>query len=161
MPLQPLLRQVGQQFLRESNLSKSFSGRQRQLEGRALQMVQEDDQVVGVDVGTLRTLLEEVARMGDDVLIERARAGDEDGRGHALATSGPAHLLPGAGNGAGESGQHGRAHLTDVHPQFEGVGGNHGAHPTLAQAGFDGPPFFRQIASTIAARGSILVMRIT
>ncbi len=58
---------------------------ERQLERRALHVVDEDVQVVRIDQRMLRRRVEEVRGVTDHELIERRTAGDEDGRGSAAA----------------------------------------------------------------------------
>ena len=64
-----------------------FAVADRQLEGRALQVVQQDLEVVGVDVGVLGRAVEEVLGMLDDVLVERRAGGHQHRERRGLAAA--------------------------------------------------------------------------
>ena len=67
----------------------------RQLEGRALQMTQQDFEIVGIDVGVLGRTVEEILGMLDDVLIERRAGGHQHRQRRRLPPPGAARALPG------------------------------------------------------------------
>src|SRR5262249_60472806 len=70
---EPLLRQHAENLLndRVPDSAERFIRRKRQLERRALEVIDEDVQVVRVDERVLRGPTEEVGRIADDELIER------------------------------------------------------------------------------------------
>src|SRR5579863_3034485 len=77
-----------------------FTVRNGELEGAALQMAEQDFDVVGIDVGAFGRALEKVVGMLDDVLIERRAGGDQDGGRGRLAAPRTAGALPGGGDRA-------------------------------------------------------------
>ena len=70
------------------------SRRERQLERRALHVVDEDVQVVGIDQRVLRRRIEEVRRVARDELIERRAARHHHRRRRLGAPAGAARALP-------------------------------------------------------------------
>ena len=133
------------------DLPELFPDLKRQLEGGAAQMIGEDDEVVGVDERVFGRALEEIVGVFDDVLVEGAGAGNENRQRGLLAASGAARLLPGAGNRAGEAGDHAGLKLADVDAQFQRVRGHHRPHLARPQARFDGAAFGGEIAAAVAA----------
>jgi hypothetical protein len=75
-------------------LPEFFTIADGQLEGGALEMGQQDLEIIGIDVGVFRRAVEEVVGVLDDVLIERGAGGDKDGRGRAVTAAGAAGALP-------------------------------------------------------------------
>src|SRR5437763_278595 len=84
--------------------TERFAVAERQLEGGAFQMSQEDFEVIRVDESMLGRPSEEVVRMLHDVLIERRAGGHHDGGGGGLPPPGAAGALPTRGNGPGITG---------------------------------------------------------
>ena len=70
---EPLLGQDAEDFLQVVP-AELLGGRERQLERRALHVIDEDVQVVGIDERVLRRGVEEIRRVPDDELIERRTA---------------------------------------------------------------------------------------
>ena len=114
-------------------------------------MVEQDVQVVGIDERVLRRGVEEIRRVAHDELIDRRAARDEHGRRSRRAPAGAAGALPGRGDRAGIAGHHRDVERADVDAELERVGGNDGAHLTLAQPALDFAAAIRQVAATIAA----------
>ena len=77
---EPLLRQHRQHLLHVSPRAELLVVRERQLERRALHVVEQDVQVVGVDQRVLGRRVEEIRRVADDELVDRRAAGDEHRR---------------------------------------------------------------------------------
>ncbi|MGA0096328.1 MAG: hypothetical protein ACO3IP_07425, partial [Burkholderiaceae bacterium] len=67
-----------------------------------------------VDDRLRRRALEEKLGLADQILIQRAGGGDENGERGVGGAPGPAHLLPGAGDCARIAAQHRRFQLADV-----------------------------------------------
>jgi hypothetical protein len=65
-----------------------------ELEGRALQVLDEDLGVVGIDPGLLDRRAEEVLRLAREELIERSARGDQDADAPPIAPSRAAEPLP-------------------------------------------------------------------
>src|SRR6516165_10019270 len=86
--------------------AERLRGAERQLERSALDVIDEDVQVVRIDQRALRRSVEEVRRVADDELIERRAAGDEYRRRPAAAPSGAARPLPRRGNRTRVAGEH-------------------------------------------------------
>ena len=78
---------------------------ERELEQRALELIQQHVDVVGIDPAALGRTLEEVLRMADDELVDRRRRRDQERQRSAGAAPGASGLLPAPRDGAGESGQ--------------------------------------------------------
>ena len=70
---------------------ESLGGRDRQLEARRAQVVEEDVQVVRVDQAVLRRAVEEVLRVGGQELVDGGRRADErrQARARCAGRSGP------------------------------------------------------------------------
>ena len=130
-----------------------LGGIERELEDRALEVLAGDERVVGVDQRGLDRRPERVLGVGDDVLVERARARDEDGERGAAAAAGAPHLLAQARERAGVAGDHGGVEAADVDAELEGVRGDDGAHRAVAEAGLDGAALLREVARPVAAHG--------
>ena len=124
---------------------------ERQLEGRALHVVEQDVQVVGVDERVLGRGVEEVRRVADDELIDRRAARDEHRRRPRRAPAGASRALPGRGNRARVAGHHRHVERADVDAELERIGGHDRAHQPFAQAALDLAPAIGQIAAAIAA----------
>ncbi len=122
----------------------------RQLERRALQMVEQDLQIVRIDMGMLRRTIEEIVGMLHDVLIER-RAGRHQHRSDAVCRR-PARpraatwkrWCPDIPPSPPRRG-------SDVDAQLQCVGGDHGADIAVAQLALDLAALLGQIAAAIAA----------
>ena len=108
-------------------------------------------QVVRVDEAVLRRAVEQVLRVRGEELVDRRRRADQRRQAGAGAASGSAHLLPGAGDGAGVADADRRVERADVDAQLERVGGDHAADPAVAQAGLDLVALVGQVAAAVAA----------
>ncbi len=145
--IQVLLHRLGRQG------TEALAFLERQLEHGTAQVVEQDDQVVGVDQGLFGRAPKEVIGMVGQELVERAGGGHQDCQGGLVAAPGPSGLLPGAGDGARVPDQQRCAQAADVYAQFEGVGGNHGPDRPIPQAFFDGAALGGQVAAAVAADG--------
>src|SRR5262245_12937630 len=120
--------------------AEAVVARERQLEHRALQVIGQDERVVGIDPRVLRRHPEEVVGVRDHELVERGAGSDHDrGRG-ASATARPPRLLPERGDRAGVAGEHRDVEMADVDAELERVGGHDAEHLARAQALLDGSP---------------------
>ena len=128
-----------------------FGAGERQLERRALDVIDEDVQVVRIDERALGRGVEEVRRVADDELIERRAAGHHHRRRPARAAPGAAGALPGGGNRARIAGHHAHVERADVDAELEGVGRDDGADAALAQPLLDLAAPVRQVAAAVSA----------
>src|SRR5258706_8997712 len=94
----------------------------RQLERRALQMIQPDFEIVGIEVGVLRSLSEKIIRVLDDELIEWMAGGDQHSSRRATSATGASGALPRRGDRAGVAGEQGHVQAADVYARFERIG---------------------------------------
>ena len=85
---EPLLAQQSQHSL-QIFLAELFARRKRQLERRALDVVEQDLQIVGVDEGVLRRSLKKVVWVLDDELVDGPAAGHHDRHRARTAPPGP------------------------------------------------------------------------
>ena len=114
-------------------------------------MGQQDVQVVGVEARLLGSPVEEVLGMADHVAIDRRGRGDQHADAHALASSGPAELLPGRRDRAGVAGQDRHVEAADVDAELEGVGADHAEDLAVAQPTLDRATLGGQVAAAVAA----------
>ena len=147
---QPLLGQY-RKYVAEIVPAEGLVPGKRQLERRALDVIDEDVQVVGIDQRPLRRAIEEIRRVADNELIERRAARDEDGGRPAGAATRASRPLPGGGNRAGIPGHHRHVERADVDAELERVGRHHRADRTLAQALLDLAAPVRQVPATVPA----------
>ena len=124
---------------------------QRKLEGRALQMVQQDLEVVRIHIAVLGRMVEEVVGVLNDKLVERRAGSHQQRGGTAFAAARPARPLPGGSNGARITRHHRHVEAADIDAQLEGVGGNHAQQSPFAQVALNFPPFERQIPAPVSA----------
>ena len=124
-----------------------------QLECSALQVVDENLQVVRIDVGVLGRALEEVLRMLDDVLIERRRGRDEHADRGIAPAPGAARALPSGGEGTRVAGEHHGIERADVDAEFQCVGRNDAEDLSVPQLPLDFPPLSGQVAAAVPANG--------
>ena len=94
--------------------AERFAIGERQLERRALDVIDEDVEVVGIDERALRRAVEEIRRVPHDELIERRAGGDQHRRRTAGAAPGAAGPLPGRRNRARIAGHHRHVERADV-----------------------------------------------
>ena len=147
---QPLLGQDAENLLHVV-APERFGAGERQLERRALDVIHQDVQVVGIDERPLGRRVEEIRRVADDELIERRAAGDHHRRRPARAPSRAAGALPRRGNRARIAGHHADVERADVDAELEGIGGHDGADAALPQAFLDFAAPLRQIAAAVSA----------
>src|SRR5437763_2778159 len=111
----------------------------------------ENQKVVRVDQPVLRIAPEEILRMVDQVLIEWTGRCHIDRRGSFPSPTGPANLLPGAGDGTGISAKYRRVQVPDIDPELQRVGADHAPHRTIAESVLDLAPLQRQVATSVPA----------
>ena len=133
---EPLLGEHAEDFLHVVPAER-FVGRERQLERRALDVIDEDVQVVGIDQRPLGRGVEEVRRVADDELIERRAARDHHRRRPAGAAAGAPGALPRRGNRPRIAGHHRDVERADVDAELERVGRDDRADGALAQPFLD------------------------
>src|SRR5690606_39016728 len=94
---------------------------ERQFKRGAFHVAVQDDQVVRVYEPVLRVPPEEVVRIVDYILVERAAARDEDRGGNTAPAPGTACLLPGTGYRSRVPAYYARFQRTDDDAQFQGI----------------------------------------
>ena len=125
--------------------------RERQLECRALHVIEQDVQVVRIDQRVLGDASKKVRRVADDELIDRRAARDEHRRGPRRSAAGAAGALPRRGDRAGIARHHRHVERADVDPELQRVRRDHRAHLSLAQPALDLAPPVRQVAAAVPA----------
>ena len=116
----PVLVEVGEDAERVLR-AEPLGAVERQLEGGALEVLDQDVQVVRVHQAGLRRPSEDELGMLDDVLVRRRARRDDEGDGQILAAPGTADLLPGRRDRAGIADEHRRLQGADVDAQLERV----------------------------------------
>ncbi len=124
---------------------------ERQLEGCRTDVVEQDQQIIGLDQRLFGGAPKEVLRVARQELVERIRCSYQNGQGGLVAAPGAAGLLPGAGDGAGIAGQDSRLELSDVDTEFERSGCHDRIDLAFAQSLLDRTSFERQVAAAVAA----------
>src|SRR3981189_2721188 len=119
--------------LRQIHLAELLLRGERKFEGRALQMVDENFQVVGLNVGVLGGTPEKVIGMVHDELVQRCRRRDEYGARTPATPPCTAGSLPSGSDGARIAGHHASIERTNIDPQFECICGHDAAYPPFAQ----------------------------
>ena len=114
-------------------------------------MVDQNEQIVGMDARLLRRPVKEKFRVLDHVLVQRVAARDEERHGCPVPPAGPARLLPGAGDRARIAVDDARLQLADVDAELQRVRADDAEDLAAAQAPLDLPPLLRQIAAAVAA----------
>ncbi len=145
---EPLLGQQREDLLQVVP-TELLARRERQLERGALDVIDQNVQIVGIDQRALGRRIEEVGRIPDDELIERCAAGDHHGRRPACAPSGTSRALPCRGDRPGVAGHDTHVQRADVDPELERVRGDDGAHGAFPQALLDFAPPVRQVATPV------------
>ena len=149
-----------QQLRHAWGIAKGVAVLKGQLEGRALEVAEEDVQVIRIQQGVFRALAKEIIRVADDILVDRG------GRGHikydagALAAASAAGLLPGRSNGARVAAQHTGVQRADVDAEFQGVGGDDRVYIAGSQALFDLAALCGEVSAAIAAHPARVAQRI-
>ncbi|MBV6465939.1 MAG: hypothetical protein PGMFKBFP_01229 [Anaerolineales bacterium] len=110
---------------------------ERQLEQRAAQMLQQDQEMVGVDQRLLGRLPEKIFGMVGEELVERIGRRDQRRRGRVVPASRATRLLPRGRDASRVADEDGRAESADVDPQLEGVRRHHEADASIAESLFD------------------------
>ena len=146
----PALTQVGEEVIRRTR-AEPLAGLERPLERSGAQVRQQDVQVVRVQPGLFRPAAQEELRVVDHVLVNGCLRGHEDCHRDIASPAGPAHLLPGGGDGARVAREDRNIQAADVHAQLEGVGRDDAQHLAIAQASLDGAPLRGQVATPVAA----------
>ena len=131
--------------------TEPFAVLDRQLERRALDVADEDFQVVGIDLRVLRRGVEEVRRVLHDELIQRRTRRYQQRQRKRLTPPRPAGALPGRSDRPRIACHHDRIERTDVDPQFERVRRNNAHDLAFAQLLFDFTAFSRQVAAPVAS----------
>ena len=145
----PLVFEVIEKLL-QIFLSETLAFFEREFEGRAFQVMKQDEKVVGIHAAVLGRAGEEVVRMFDDELVHGAAPGDQNGKALSRATADPSGLLPGAGDGTRIADHDAGLQIADVDPQFQGVGAHHAHHLAIPQSRFDLAPQVGEIAAPVS-----------
>ena len=142
--------QEAAQFLRVL-LAEGFAVADGQLKSRALQMADQDFQIIRVDVRMLRRAFKKIFGMLHDVLIQRIAGRHQHRERRRLPASRASCPLPRGSDVARISGHHHYVQRTNVDAEFQRVGRHHGADVAFAQLAFNLAPFARQVTAPIAA----------
>ena len=97
---------------------KTFPLFKGEFESCTLQMVQQDEEIVGVNAAMFRRTGKEIVRMLNDKLIHRAASGNQNGETLSHAPSRPSCLLPGTGDGTRITHHDTGFQITDVDSQL-------------------------------------------
>ena len=155
------LLQEAQQLLWGGGVAEAVAVLDGKLIGGALEVAEENVQVIGVEQRVFRGLVQEVVRVADDILVDGRRGCHEEHNAGALAPSGASRLLPRAGDGAGVSAQHARIQRADVDAQFEGVGGHHRVNLPGTKPALDFPALGGQVSAPVAPHPARVAQGVT
>ena len=108
--------------LPQAHVAEFFFRGKRQLEGSALEVVDQDFQIIRLDEGVLGRAAEEIVRMLDDKLVERRGTGHQHRAGAAAAAPGAARALPSGRDRARIACHHCRVKRADIDAELERVG---------------------------------------
>src|SRR5215471_800360 len=133
--------------------SESLIGLEWKFECRALKVIDEDMNVVGIDKPHLRRLVQKIVRVIDNELIERCAGGHKHGNQHSTAAPGPADPLPGRCDRPRIPRKDRHVQAPDIDSQFQSVCRNHSANAALAQSTLDLPPLVREVSAAISNDG--------
>ena len=143
---------------------EALAGAKRQLECRALEVIEQDVQVVGIHQGVFGRRVEEIRRVAQHELVDGRAAADHHRRRSALSPARATGTLPRRRDRPRIAGHHRDVQRSDVDAELERVGGHHCAHLSLAQPPLDLAPAKRQVPAPIAAdllgcaRGSLEIV---
>ncbi len=87
----------------------------------------------------------------DEVGVHRLVPGDEHHHRALAPASGPARLLPRAGDAAGIAGHDAGVERANINPQFQRVGAHHAHDLAVAQSPLDVPALSGQVAASVSA----------
>ena len=132
------------------DLAIAFLGRERQLERRALHVIDEDVQVVRIDERVFGRGVEEERRMPRNELIDRRARRHHHRRRLPRATAGTAGALPRRGDRAGITRHDAHIERADVDAELERVGRHDATNLAGAQALLDLAAPQRQVSAAIA-----------
>ena len=137
--------------MRRHVAAEELARRERQLEGAALQVVDEDEGVLRIDAGVLGGRAEQIVRMRREVLVHRRARGHHHRQRLSAPPARAPRLLPHGGDGAGIAREDRHVEMTDVDPQLERARRHHALHLARAQPLLDLAPAQRQIAAPVSA----------
>src|SRR5690349_8746092 len=101
--------------------AKAFAFLERQFEHGTAQVLEQDQQMIGIDQRLLRGTIEKIFGVMRQELVKRTRGGNHDRSCGFKSASGATRLLSGGGDRARITDQDRRAQPADVDSQFEGV----------------------------------------
>ena len=151
VPQNSRLIKVFQQLRCSGRISQALAVLKRQLKRRALEVVEQNIQIIRIQQRVLRRALHQIVRVGHDVLVKRRRRRDVEHDGRSLAPPGAPRLLPCTCDCSRIAAQHARIQRADVDAQLQRVRGHHRVHPSRAKPAFNFAPLCRQIPAAIAA----------
>src|SRR5512142_2771912 len=118
-------------------------------------MLEQDEQMIGIDQCLLGRTLEEIFRMMGEELVERTGRGDHDCRRGGETAARATRLLPRRSDGPRVADEDRRAQPADVDSQFQCVRSNDSFYSSFSEPFFDLATLGRQIAASIAADGGL------
>ena len=125
---------------------------ERQLEGGAAHVVQQDQQLVRRDARVLGRGAEKELGIAHDELVERLARGHQHAERRAVATPGPAEPLPGGGDGARIAVQDAHVERPDVDAELQRRGRDDAVDVAGAQLLLGGAALGRQVAAAVGER---------
>ena len=132
-------------------VAETFPLAEGQLEGGALEVLDQDLEVLRIDQTALGRPFEEVVRVLDDELVDGGRVRHQHRRRGSAAASRPSRLLPGGGDRSRVAGDHRDVEAADVDAQFQRVRGDDAEDAPVLDAVLDLPPLLRQVSAAVAA----------
>jgi hypothetical protein len=114
-------------------------------------MVEQNFQVVRINIGLLRAAIEKIFRVLDYILVERRAGGDQYGNRRTLSPARAAGPLPCGRDSPGITGQYHRIKRTDVHTEFQGVGGHYGTNVASPKLILNLAALFGKVTAAISA----------
>ncbi len=117
-----------QQELFQWLAAELFSFFKRQLKSRAFDMVQKDEEIVGIDAAVLRRPREKIFGIFHDKLIQRIAPADENRQRMAGSPARAPRLLPGAGDRAGVACHDAGLQIADIDTKLQRIGADDPHH---------------------------------
>ena len=147
---EPLVGQQAQDLL-DVLPTEGFLWCERQLECRALDVIDQDVRVVRIDERVLGRGVEEIRRIAHDELIERRARRHENRRRSSRPASGAARPLPRRGDGPRVARQDGHVQRADIDAKLQGVGRHDRPHAAFPEPPLDLPAAVGKVPPAIPA----------
>ena len=112
-------------------------------------MLEQNEQIVGVDERLFRRAVEEIIGMVGQELIQRVGRGNQGRQRCLTLATGATGLLPCCGNCPWIPSQYSRAHPPNINSQFQRIGGDYSPYLTFSQPSLDLTTLAGQVAAAI------------